>query len=155
MSTPELVARRDGDAIDEIRELLRPSGAVLTRPDPQYALEVLRFVGVSTKSYLGAVAYHTGGILLDQGWLRVFGGGSQDFGASLKDWNVKQGGSRRLDGAIVVAYDLIGGFFALNGGALGDDTGSMYYYAPDELEWEPLEVRYSEWLELTTNLPIR
>ena len=39
-----------------------------------------------------------------------------------------------------MADDAAGGFFALNGGALGDDSGSMYYWSPDALEWEPLQL---------------
>jgi len=47
----------------------------------------------------------------------------------------------------VVAYDVIGGFFAVNGGGIGPDRGVVYYYAPDSLEWEGLGLQYSAWLE--------
>jgi len=46
-----------------------------------------------------------------------------------------------------VADDAAGGFFALNGGALGDDPGMMYYRSPDSLEWEPLDLGYSAFLQ--------
>lgn len=35
----------------------------------------------------------------------------------------------------------------LNGGDLGEDTGCVYYFAPDTLIWESLEVGYSEFLQ--------
>ena len=40
-----------------------------------------------------------------------------------------------------------GGFFALNGGGLGEDIGNVYYFAPDALAWEGLEVGYSAFVE--------
>jgi hypothetical protein len=46
-----------------------------------------------------------------------------------------------------VADDVIGGFFAINGGALGPDVKNVYYFAPDSLDWEPLKIGYSSFLE--------
>lgn len=34
---------------------------------------------------------------------------------------------------------MIGGFFALDGGGLGGKVGSMFYFAPDTLRWEPMK----------------
>ena len=36
--------------------------------------------------------------------------------------------------------------FAINGGGLGADAGALYYRAPDTLEWEPLELSYTDFL---------
>jgi hypothetical protein len=46
----------------------------------------------------------------------------------------------------LVADDAVGGFFAINGGALGEDTGNVYFYAPDSLQWEPCGFGYSQFL---------
>jgi hypothetical protein len=46
----------------------------------------------------------------------------------------------------LVADDAVGGSFAINGGGLGEDSGNIYYYAPDSLRWEPCELRYSDFL---------
>jgi hypothetical protein len=45
-----------------------------------------------------------------------------------------------------VADDPVGGFFAINGGALGEDPGNVYFYAPDSLRWEPCGFGYSQFL---------
>src|SRR5690606_13214528 len=43
---------------------------------------------VTTRSGLGGLAFHTGGILVDGGWLRVLGGGcAPRLGRSLASWN--------------------------------------------------------------------
>src|SRR5436305_1147210 len=69
---------------------------------------------VTSRSPMGAIALNTAGILIDHGWLRILGaGGHPRFQRSLPGWN--QG---RSDGFYLVADDAIGGFFALNGGAL-------------------------------------
>ena len=103
---------------------------------------VLQAVGVTTASTLGAVAHETGGLSIDDGWLRVLGSGAPQLPRNLADWN-----AGRANGFLLVADDVIGGYFAINGGALGEDTGAMYYWAPDCLEWESLDIGYSAFIE--------
>lgn len=114
-------------------ELLAPSAQ---RGDALVALQV------TTRSPMGAIVYETGGILIDHGWLRVLGSGHPKLVRTLPGWN-----EARSQGFLLVADDAIGGFFAINGGALGKDVKNMYYFAPDRLEWEPLEIGYSAFLE--------
>jgi hypothetical protein len=102
---------------------------------------VLFALQVTTRSTLGAIAYETGGLLIDHGWLRVLGSGHRQLSRNLADWNDGRG-----QGYLLVADDAVGGFFAINGGGLGDDVGAMYYWAPDTLQWEPLEIGYSDFL---------
>ena len=97
---------------------------------------------VTTRSPMGAIARHAAGIILDNGWLRVLGaGGHSRFERSLPGWN--DGRSNRF---YLVADDVLGGAFALNGGALGDDLKNIYYFAPDELRWEPCGFGYTQFL---------
>jgi len=113
-------------------EILPPSDA---REDALYQTQV------TTRSPMGAIVYETGGLLIDGGWLRVLGSGHARLTRTLPGWNVG-----RSDGFLLVADDAIGGFFAINGGALGDDVKNLYYFAPDSLEWEPLGIGYSDFL---------
>jgi hypothetical protein len=114
-------------------EILPPSGA---------SADVLCWLQVTTRSHLGSVAYHTGGILVDHGWLRVLGSGHARLTRNLREWN-----TGRSSGYLLVADDVIGGFFALNSGALGEHIGGIYYWAPDTLAWEALGVGYGDFLE--------
>ena len=110
-------------------ELLPPSAGrddVLLRPQ------------VTTRSPLGAIAYETGGILVDDGWLRILGSGHGKLGRNIATWN-----EGRAQGFLLVADDVLGGFFAINGGALGPDQGKMYYFAPETLAWEALEIGFT------------
>lgn len=98
---------------------------------------------VTTRSPMGAIAYHCAGILIDHGWLRILGaGGHEDFSRSLPGWN-----HERSERFYLVADDAIGGFFAMNGGAFGTaDPGKLFYFAPDKLDWEALGLGYSDFL---------
>lgn len=104
--------------------------------------DILLGLQVTTRSPMGAIAHETGGLLIDHGWLRVLGSGHPRLPRNLVDWN--QG---RADGYLLVADDAVGGFFALNGGALGQDAGAMYYWAPDGMAWEALDLGYSDFLQ--------
>ena len=103
--------------------------------------EALLQTQVTTHSTMGAVVYETGGILIDHGWLRVLGSGHDRLTRTLPSWN-----KDRANGLYLVADDAIGGFFAMNGGALGEDLKNVYYFAPDSLNWEPLNIGYSDFL---------
>lgn len=102
---------------------------------------------ISTRSPMGAIVYSTGGILVDDGWIRILGSGSGKLPRSLPEWN--EGKSHGEGGKTLfylIADDVIGGFFAINGGGLGKDNGKVYYLAPDTLEWEAMGWTYSEFL---------
>ncbi|MDP8922577.1 MAG: DUF2625 domain-containing protein [Chloroflexota bacterium] len=116
---------------------------------PGQGERTLQALQVTTRSVLGAVALHTGGLLLDHGWLRILGAGSERLRGSLGSWNGLDGAAPEppLSGALIVAHDAVGGFFAINGGALGDQTGDVYYFAPDTLAWEDLDKGYSAFVQ--------
>ncbi|MFC4476103.1 DUF2625 domain-containing protein [Flavobacterium chungangensis] len=121
--------------------------------DPQKAKDALYHTQVTTSSPMGAIAYKTGGILIDNGWIRILGSGSAKLNRSLPDWN--KGKSFKEFGEapsfFLIADDALGGFYILNGGALGTDLGKVYYFAPDNLEYEQLDISYSEFLEFCFN----
>lgn len=107
---------------------------------------------VTTRSPMGAIVYETGGILVDNGWIRILGSGSDIMKRSLPEWN--KGKSFEDYGQappfLLIADDVIGGFFALNGGSFGRaDLGKIYYFSPDNLEWEPLGLGYSDFIYWT------
>jgi hypothetical protein len=106
-------------------------------------------LNVTSKSPMGALALHSGGLLVDRGWLRILGAGHPRVGGGLREWNGLGGEppvSPPLSGGLVVAYDAIGGFFALNGGGLPGKPGEMVYFAPDTQEQDALGMGYSEYL---------
>ncbi|GEN08567.1 Protein of unknown function DUF2625 [Myxococcus fulvus] len=110
--------------------------------------EVLHQLQVTTRSPLGAVAYETGGLLVDGGWLRILGGAGPRMRGNLATWNAlgPHPAVASTRGVLLVAHDVVGGFFALDGGALGEGRGGAFYFAPDTLRWEDLGRGYSDLL---------
>jgi hypothetical protein len=140
-SLDELIEQHD-PAMPLIKSLLdqaqRPYQLLLPSDDND---RVLLGLQITTRSTLGALAHETGGMLIDHGWLRILGSGNAQLPRNIVDWN---GGT--AEGHLRVADDAAGGFFSINGGGLGDDTGSIYYLAPDSLIWEPLDIGYTDFL---------
>jgi hypothetical protein len=97
-------------------------------------------VQVTTRSWLGALAYHSGGLLIDHGWLRVYGAG--DPARGLPDLAAVQEYSP--DG-LVVAHDVLGGVFSWRQPD-PDVAPHIFYFAPDTLDWLDLDGGYGDWL---------
>jgi len=116
--------------------------------DSLKARESLYKLQVTTRSPMGSIVYMTGGILVDQGWIRILGSGCETLKRTLPDWNIGKTYSAPgySPGYLLVADDAIGGFFAINGGDLGKDFGKVYYLAPESLEFEPLDLSYTEFI---------
>lgn len=140
----ELINTED-PGIELIREWLhdavRPVD-ILPLHDKLAAEEALLQLQVTTRSPLGAITYETGGILIDKGWVRILGGGTEILPSNYQ-WN-KNKTSDKAKEYYIVAYDILGGYFCINNGALGSDIGNIYYFAPDVLDFEPLDIGYSD-----------
>lgn len=121
--------------------------------DTTKAKEALLRTQVTTRSTMGAIIYSTGGLIIDYGWIRIIGSGHEKLKRTVPDWN--KGKSFKEFGEqpkfLLIADDAIGGYFAVNGGEFGSDMGKIYYLSPDNLEWEPLDLTYSDFLEFCFN----
>lgn len=112
-----------------------PNGAVILPPPEQTSRRrTIEALQVTTRSTLGALAHETGGLLVDHGWLRMLGAGHPRLPRALGAWN----GQLRVpvEHFLIVADDVLGGVFAINGGALGEALGRVFYFAPDTCTWE-------------------
>ena len=89
-----------GEAVNNV-EVLPPS---------EENENVLYELQITTGSSMGAIAYETGGVLIDGGWLRLLGSGHKKLPRTLIEHDHKS------NGFIVFADDVGGGFFAVNGG---------------------------------------
>ena len=117
------------------------------------AKDALFKIQVTTSSPMGAIVYMTGGILIDDGWMRILGSGSEKLNRSLPEWNKGKAFQDfgRQTPFLLIADDAMGGFFLLNGGGLGNDLGKVYYLSPDNLEYEPLGLTYTDFLNFCFN----
>ncbi len=116
--------------------------------DPARAKDALYKTQVTTRSPMGAIIYNSGGLLVDHGWIRILGSGCAKLNRSMPDWNKGLTFKEFGDASpfLLVADDVAGGFFAVNGGGLGADRGSVYYLSPEHAQWIDMELTYSEFL---------
>ena len=121
--------------------------------DSVKAKDALYKTQVTTRSPMGAVTYMTGGLLIDDGWIRILGSGNSKLKRTIPEWNKGKSFTDfgEAPAFLFIADDAIGGFYMLNGGGLGKDLGKIYYFSPDNLEFEPLNLSYSEFLQFCFN----
>ena len=151
MRTLEELINKEEPAWDLIQEWLQEAintYEVLPRDAKRAETELLN-AQITTRSPMGAILYETGGILINGGWIRLLGSGSERLDRGMFQWN--KGKTFEDYGQppafLLVADDILGGLFAINGGAFGqDDLGQIYYLAPDTLSWEPMNCGYSEFV---------
>ena len=151
MRTLEELINKEEPAWDLIQEWLQEAintYEVLPRDAKRAETELLN-AQITTRSPMGAILYETGGILINGGWIRLLGSGCERLDRGMFQWN--KGKTFEDYGQppafLLVADDILGGFFAINGGAFGqDDLGQIYYLAPDTLSWEPINCGYSEFV---------
>lgn len=103
---------------------------------------------VTTHSPMGAIIYESGGILIEHGWLRILGSGHPRLPRSLPEWNLGRSFSfpGQQPSFLLIADDVLGGFFAIDGGGLALEVGKVCYYAPGTLAWENTGLGYSDFL---------
>lgn len=116
--------------------------------DTLKAKDALYKTQVTTRSIIGAIVYSTGGLLIDNGWIRILGSGSSKMKRTLPDWNKGKAFNEfgEPPAFFLVADDAAGGYFAINYGSFGKDLDSIYYLSPDNLVWEPLSMNYEDFV---------
>lgn len=121
-----------------------PFPVEIAPPSPDAAQDLAR-LGLTEESSLGAMVANTGGLMIDHGWVRLFGSYSERLHRSVVSWNQDQGvwTGERAPPLLVVGDDILGGMFALDGGAFGGDRGLVWYFGPDTLKWESLNCGYT------------
>ena len=127
----------------EIMTFIRESNrdVKLLEGDEKTGREECFDLNIPEKSLLYEIVCNTGGIVIDD-WIRIFGQTKDNIGIS--HYNKEFGASHELTGLFVVASDIVGGLFAININRFEDEANSIWYFAPDTLEWECLEMKYSE-----------
>jgi hypothetical protein len=125
-------------------------------PDPETCRATLQQLQVTARSPLGAITLNTGGILIYDGWLRIYGG-SGGGPAGLPSMAEVNGFPAAVDpdwrptAGLIIGHDVLGGVFTLNGinpeqhGRPGT-PGSVTYFSPQTLAWEDLEMGHTKWL---------
>ena len=89
MRSVEELINREEPAIQLVREWIAEATNQVDLLPCEKALgeSTLLALQATTRSPMGAVAYETGGLLVDRGWLRILGAGCSRLPRGLADWN--------------------------------------------------------------------
>lgn len=103
-------------------------------------------IGVSINSVLGAIILYTAGICIDN-WIRVIGQNCAEHNGIFQ-YNSDQINKKHnvMEGMLIVAQDIVGGIFAINVTRFNEYRKKVWYFAPDTLEWECLNINYAEFI---------
>lgn len=108
--------------------------------------ESLDILKITSESVLGSIILNTSGIIFDN-WIRVLGHDSEVNRGILSYNLIKEDGvAQKIDKMLIVADDVVGGIFALNAGRFSEGIGKVWYFAPDTLAWESMDMEYSEFI---------
>lgn len=92
---------------------------------------------------LECVIKNCNGICIDN-WIRILGQESEERHGVAYYNGLSEDDC--LSGMFVVANDVVGGIYAINIARFENDRDIVWYFAPDTLEWESLEINYTEFL---------
>ena len=134
------------ELVEEWLNKLRTS-EILPRDESRAQSELLG-LQVTTRSLMGALVYGSSDIVIDGNWLRVLGSGCERMKRGIYSFNLGKSFSEagQMPSYLLVVDDILGEFFAINGGAFDDKAGNVFYYAPDSGEWEDTQLGYSQFL---------
>lgn len=101
---------------------------------------VIEELNVNEQSVLGQVLLNVSGVVIND-YLRIWGNDEPNI--LYQNNRVKQFYSGNK---LIVANDIWGGLFAISNGDFEGNMRDIWYFAPDLLEWENLDINYAEFL---------
>lgn len=127
------------------------NGASVLPPEETVRTDTLLRLQITTRSMLGTLAYETGGVSVAGGLVRLLGSGSsRSLLRTAEVAGCPLGGS--YPDVIIVADDVLGGLFALNGGRFGaGGQGEVFYLAADDTVWVSLGVGHTDFVAWCLN----
>ncbi len=101
---------------------------------------------LNENTFFANVILKIAGIKIDN-CIRILGQGDNQI-VSIQEINAFElGMPNKIKGMLIVAHDIFGGFFAMNIGAMNEQLGIIFYFAPDTLNWESLDMNYSQFFQ--------
>ena len=142
------MSKIDNDLWKEIKNMFINSNRKidLNLDESKDGMKSLDILKITSRSPLGSIILNTSGIVIDN-WIRILGHDS-NINRGVLSYNsiLENGVATQIDKMLIVADDVVGGLFALNAGKFSEGIGEVWYFAPDTLEWESLEMQYSEFI---------
>ncbi|MDR0836717.1 MAG: DUF2625 domain-containing protein [Propionibacteriaceae bacterium] len=148
-SIEELMNVDDPFTPDFVHRVATAKNDILVLPsEPATGREVLHRLQVSARSSASGTILSGGGMVVDHGWIRVFGAGTPllpDM-ATASGFPLEPGEEPPAVPGLFLAIDVLGGQFAIDSGLLAGSPGELCYWAPDDLQWTPFGLGQAQFL---------
>ena len=110
--------------------------------------QVLYRLQMTARSMVGAIVLHCGAILVDHGWVKVLGSGLPGLPnvATASGFPVAPHDTAPDIPGLLVAVDVVGGQYAIDGGDLIGSPGEICYWGQDKLGWRGIGAGHSAFL---------
>ena len=99
-------------------------------------------LNIPKDSVLYSVVTNSNGIIINN-WIRLWGQNSNE-NNGVEYYNTLF--QDEIVGLLLVASDVLGGLFAININKFAEGNNLIWYFAPDTLEWECMDMHYNEFL---------
>lgn len=96
------------------------------------------------QSTLGAIVTFSSGISIDN-WIRIMGQESL-IHKGILSYQGYQKENVAMEKMTIVGQDVVGGIFAINIGKYPEGLKKVWYFAPDTLQWECMDMNYAEFV---------
>lgn len=132
---------------EKLTNMVRQSTKNITMHTETFCTNENKSLGINDDSLMGVIVSHTSGIVIDN-WIRVIGQQHKER-KGIFEYNKQK--NSLTEGMLLVAYDIVGGIFAVNLNRFKENELSVWYFAPDTLEWECLDLTYPQFITWLIN----
>ena len=134
------------DLWDEIYDLISDSSKEICvfDGDESAGYAELKKMNLIRKSTLGAIVTFSSGISIDN-WIRIIGQENL-IHKGILSYQSYQKENVTMKSMTIVGQDVVGGIFAINIGKYPEGLKKVWYFAPDNLQWECMDMNYAEFV---------
>lgn len=143
---------QDKELWNEILQVFSTSKSNIIQVPGENAIgeNTVKMLGLNEKTALATIIYNVAGITIDN-CIRILGQGNSEIVSIAEINKIENGIPTKIKGLLIVATDIFGGMYAMNTEEIDGVLGEIFYFGPDTLEWEVLNMKYSQFLYWTVN----
>lgn len=112
--------------------------------------QIVNELKLNKATTLATIICNVSGITVDN-TIRILGQGNQNLNSICKINAIKGGVPTKIRDMLIVGTDVFGGIYAMNITEVNGTVGNIFYFAPDTLEWEAMDMKYSQFLYWTVH----
>ena len=104
--------------------------------------EIIEELNIKEQSALGQILVHASTIVIN-GYLNILAKDANEEGLVFFNNKIK---AYYPGNKLIIAYDVWGGIFSISNGDFDGNAQKIWYYAPDSLMWECLDIDYADFI---------